>query len=624
MAREDPPPLKKHQIAAPGAGAILDAKSTVVDTTWATADHSDPVSSSSTSNATTTTSSSRPDHVLADFTAYAHAPPVYVDAKSPLGADQQHHYSSSSHSINTRKRQLPTSPQSSYPRSHTSAAFADFKLDFAGYEMGTGALRPVAAALHHPLYAASEVENPHEVIELLKSLHLTIRLDPAVLSQVADKLMYYGFDSALALAFATMEDLRHCGLHNQMDVQAVFQHTRRDFAARHFQGPGVFSNAYAVSRWLLLCGIPRKSAFEYTERLCRLGYPSVSDFELIVHDERALSEFRIGHRRLFVFCVTTAITQSQTQSHLPMTHTSHHVPHQQQHYGAVYDGGSSSTLMQPLEIHRETEFDSFLDALIDPSAESTRYSSSAMDSYHHHPYVQPHQLQYQYHDHRLSHPSEQDGSGGESDGEYVGDADFFRSTATNAGDHGLLSMNNYSTSDGLVGATSAAHTTVAMRALPGDVVQLLYEAVNMPRPNPCRRGKKIYWHVLANKGMKEERFEPLESFTAAELQNAYLRQYELPATSASSAKTDSWSEDNIRQLENAVKDPRCRHLSKVCWEMLATGRTGVDEYAPLAKFTASQLRSRFRSLFGDKRPQKLRQKKQLLKLQMQESLKKLG
>lgn len=578
MAREDPPPLKKQHIGGGAAGVILDAKSAIVDATLATS-----------------TTTSRSDHVLVDFasSAYAHAPPVYVDAKSPQADhQQQQHYNNS----NTRKRQLPTSPQS-FSRSHTGAPFADFKLDFAGYEMGGGggALRPGL------LYAASEVENPHEVMDLLKSLHLTIRLDPSVMNQVADKLMYYGFDTTLALAFASMEDLQHCGLHNHMDYQAVFQHTRREFAARHFQGPGVFSNAYTVSRWLMLCGIPRKSAYEYTERLCRLGYPSVSDFELIVHDERALSEFRVGHSRLFVYCVTTAITQLQHQQHMPSAHASH-MHHNYEH---VYDGGSSSTLMQPLEIHRETEFDSFLDALIDPSAaEAARYG--AADGYQY--------AQHQHHG-RSSRHSEHDGSG-ESDGEY-NDSDFFRSAA-NSADHMLLNMNYGGSGDGnALGASSAA-----MRTLPSDVVQLLYEAVNMPRPNPCRRGKKIYWHVLANKGMKEERFVPLESFTAAELQNAYLRQFELPATS-SSAKSDSWSEDNIRQLENAVKDPRCRHLSKVCWEMLATGRTGVDEYAPLAKFTASQLRSRFRSLFGDKRPQKLRQKKQLLKLQQQESLKKL-
>ncbi|KAG1697454.1 hypothetical protein DVH05_028612 [Phytophthora capsici] len=155
-----------------------------------------------------------------------------------------------------------------------------------------------------------------------------------------------------------------------------------------------------------------------------------------------------------------------------------------------------------------------------------------------------------------------------------------------------------------------------LRLLPQEQTQLLYEAVNLPRPNPCRRGKKIYWSVLATGGMKEDRFALLTQFTAAELQNAYLRQFELPATNP--VKMDAWSEDIIQQLEHAVKDPRCRHLSKVCWEMLATGRTGVDEYAPLSKFTASQLRSRFRSLFGDKRPQKLRQKKQMLKLQQQQ------
>jgi hypothetical protein len=314
-----------------------------------------------------------------------------------------------------------------------------------------------------------------------------------------------------------------------------------------------------------------------------------------MHDERALSELRIGHRRLFIHCMTIALNRSQ---HQPFSHSN---AHQMNHhnYGAnVYDAGSSSTLVQPLEIHRENEFDSFLDALIDPSADP-RYGagSSAVDSYHHH-------------HHHGTHVSEHSGDS-DDDG---GPSDFFRA-ATGSADHMLMSMNYHS--DDVNGVSNA----VAMRNLPYDVVQLLYEAVNMPRPNPCRRGKKIYWSVLANNGMKEERFAVLENYTAAELQNAYLRQFELPANNP--VKTDAWSEENIHQLENAVKDPRCRHLSKVCWEMLATGRTGVEEYAPLAKFTASQLRSRFRSLFGDKRPQKLRQKKQMLKMQQQESLKKV-
>lgn len=580
MAREELPPPTKKQHMSGNDGAILDGKSAKIDASWS-------------SEREAGSNNNRDSGVLLEYaTSYAHAPLVYVDAKEPESSIR----SSNNNSSNMRKRPLSTSPVSTPFARGGNVAFTDFKLDFGGYEMGSSAAQRASPLSQ---YAPVIEENPHEVIELLKSLNLTIRLNPAVLSQVADKLMYYGFDTVLALAFVTMEDLQHCGLHNHVDYQLVYQEARRDFAARQFHGPGAFSNGYTVSRWLMLCGIPKKSAFEYTERLCRLGYPSVNEFELIIHDERALSEFRIGHRRLFVHCVTIAINQTQHQVALG----GHHMNHHAQHYGPVYDGGSSSALLQPLEIHRETEFDSFLDALIDPSADPPRYGAApSVDSYHH---------QQQQHHHSMH---DDHGSGDSDEGEY-GDSDFFRSAAGSA-DHMLMSM-NYG-SDG-VGAPTAS--SVAMRNLPYEVVQLLYEAVNMPRPNPCRRGKKIYWSVLANNGMKEERFAVLESYTAAELQNAYLRQFELPANNP--VKTDSWSEENIRQLENAVKDPRCRHLSKVCWEMLATGRTGVDEYVPLAKFTASQLRSRFRSLFGDKRPQKLRQKKQMLKLQQQEGLKKL-
>lgn len=581
MAREDlPPPTKRQHVGRnnSNAGAILDGKSATIDAAW---NKSDAGGKDSSNNG-----------VLLEYTtSYAHAPLVYVDAKEPESTSRNISMS------NLRKRPLSTSPVLSAPFAcGGNVAFTDFKLDFGGYE---------TSQQQQQQYNGTPVieENPHEVIELLKSLNLTVRLDPAVVSQVADKLMYYGFDTVLALAFATMEDLQHCGLHNHVDYQLVYQEARRDFAARQFHGPGAFAAAsHTVSRWLMLCGIPKKSTFEYTERLCRLGYPSVNEFELIIHDERALSEFRIGHRRLFVHCVTVAINQTQHQVVLGGTshstaHMSHHQQHAQ-HYGPVYDGGSSSALLQPLEIHRETEFDSFLDALIDPSADQPRYGAAPVaESYH----QQQHQPMHQSH-------HDDHGSGDSDEGEYGG-SDFFRSAAGSA-DHMLMNM-NYSGHD----------ASVAMRNLPYEVVQLLYEAVNLPRPNPCRRGKKIYWSVLANNGMKDERFAALEGYTAAELQNAYLRQFELPATNP--VKTDSWSEDNIRQLENAVKDPRCRHLSKVCWEMLATGRTGVDEYAPLAKFTASQLRSRFRSLFGDKRPQKLRQKKQMLKLQQQEGLKKL-
>uniref|UniRef100_A0AAV1VEB8 Uncharacterized protein n=1 Tax=Peronospora matthiolae TaxID=2874970 RepID=A0AAV1VEB8_9STRA len=394
------------------------------------------------------------------------------------------------------------------------------------------------------------------------------------------RLAQDGFDSVLALAFATVLELQRAGI---PDAAVVWQQARRSFQARQFQGPGDLSSptSSTVSKWLETCGVPRAPSFKYAEHLCRLGYSSVRDLEFIVHDQRALAGFKTGHSRLVTYCVSTALN----------LHHHHQQQQQLQSYGTygpnVYTAGSSSALLQPLDIQRDNEFDvqaynCFLDALIEPLD---------VDRMQLQP---PPQQQPQQQSGRYAAPT-------------VAPVTDRKSDANNS----VHSLGVTTTSASLFTASTAP-----LRSLPHEHLQLLYEAVNLPRPNPCRRGKKIYWLVLASGGMKDDRYAPLTQFTGTELQNAYLQQFELPADSP--VKMDTWSEENIRQLEYAVKDPRCRHLSKVCWEMLATGRTGVDEYAPLAKFTASQLRSRFRSLFGDKRPQKLRQKKQLLKLQQQQ------
>ncbi|KAG7378807.1 hypothetical protein PHYPSEUDO_009470 [Phytophthora pseudosyringae] len=502
---------------------------------------------------------------------------------TPLDSDAQ---------LRNRKRQRPSAPASPCASS-TPAPFptpGELKLDFAGFEVGSSAppavmasLATSSSAMTYPAastdYSASDSYAPavstDDVPTFLESLRLA--QDAAALTLATQRLAQDGFDSVLALAFAAVSELQRAGI---ADAQLVWQQARRDFQARRFQGPGALSPSYTVSRWLELCGIPKASTFEYAEYLCRLGYSSVRDLEFILHDQRALAVFKIGHNRLMTHCVQAAISQQQQQQ-LQVANYQYgsHGPN-------VYTAGSSSALLQPLDIQRENEFDvqaydSFLEALIEPTD------------------VERLQQQQQ----RYSAPGALT-LGRENDANRVnlmGAADVF---------------GNRMSFGGVSAVASPVPTNMPLRLLPQEHLQLLYEAVNLPRPNPCRRGKKIYWSVLATGGMKEDRFAPLTQFTAAELQNAYLRQFELPASSP--AKMDAWSDDNIRQLEHAVKDPRCRHLSKVCWEMLATGRTGVDEYAPLAKFTASQLRSRFRSLFGDKRPQKLRQKKQMLKLQQQQ------
>ncbi|KAL3662850.1 hypothetical protein V7S43_012251 [Phytophthora oleae] len=499
---------------------------------------------------------------------------------TPLDSDAQ---------LRNRKRQRPSAP-SSPTAGNTLASFptpGELKLDFAGFEVGSNAssastslsFAATSSAMTYPAASAgysnttesySPAVSTDDVLTFLKNLQLA--QDSAALTLAAQRLAQDGFDSVLGLAFAAVSELQRAGI---ADAQLVWQQARRDFQARRFQGPGVLSSSYTVSRWLELCGIPKASTFEYSEYLVRLGYSAVRDLEFILHDQRALAVFKIGHSRLMAHCIQTAINQQQQQQ-LQVANYQYgsHGPN-------VYTAGSSSALLQPLDIQRENEFDvqaydSFLEALIEPTdterLQQERYPASGAITL-----------------------------GRENDANRVnlmGTADVFGNRMS------------------FSGVASPMPSNMPLRLLPQEHLQLLYEAVNLPRPNPCRRGKKIYWSVLATGGMKEDRFVPLTQFTAAELQNAYLRQFELPASNP--VKMDAWSEDNIQQLEHAVKDPRCRHLSKVCWEMLATGRTGVDEYTPLSKFTASQLRSRFRSLFGDKRPQKLRQKKQMLKLQQQQ------
>ncbi|KAG7400084.1 hypothetical protein PHYBOEH_006990 [Phytophthora boehmeriae] len=498
--------------------------------------------------------------------------------------------------LRNRKRQRPsetsTSPSTSLASSLASSfpTPGDLKLDFAGFEVGANATSamsapPLPLTSHAMPFSATSNANGYstagenyggtaandDVGTFLKSLQLT--QDPSALSVATQHLEQDGFDSTLALALAAVSEIQRAGI-AVADAQLVWQQARREFSNRQFQGPGMLSPNCTVSRWLQLCAIPKASAFEYSEFLCRLGYSTVRDLEFIVHDQRAMAVFKLGHSRLLVHCVTAAVNQHQQVANYPYSQGPN-----------VYAAGSSSAFLQPLDIQRENEFDvqaydSFLEALIEPTdtermQQQQRYSTGALNL------------------------------GRENDpnrANMMGVVDTF-------GNH--LSFGGMSTN-----MASPVTSNIPLRLLPQEHLQVLYEAVNLPRPNPCRRGKKIYWSVLATGGMKDERFARLTQFTAAELQNAYLRQFELPATNP--VKMDAWSDDNIRQLEHAVKDPRCRHLSKVCWEMLATGRTGVEEYAPLAKFTASQLRSRFRSLFGDKRPQKLRQKKQMLKLQQQQ------
>ncbi|KAF4317243.1 hypothetical protein G195_008802 [Phytophthora kernoviae 00238/432] len=450
--------------------------------------------------------------------------------------------------LRNRKRQRPSETSTSPSTSSLASSFptpGDLKLDFAGFEVGTNAtsamstaplLLTSATSSAMPFSATSSINGysavgdnygstvaNDDVLTFLKSLQLS--QDLTALSLVTQHLEQDGFDSTLALAFAAVSEIQRAGI---ADAQLVWQQTRRQFGSRQFQGPGMLSPNCTVSRWLQLCAIPKASAFEYAEFLCRLGYSTVRDLEFIVHDQRAMAVFKLGHSRLLVHCVTTAVSQQQQLQVASYPYSQG--PN-------VYAAGSSSAFLQPLDIQRENEFDvqaydSFLEALIEPTdaermQQQQRYSTGSLNLG------------------RENDPSRAN---------LLGVGDTFGSRLSFGG---MSSM------------ASPVASNIPLRLLPQEHLQVLYEAVNLPRPNPCRRGKKIYWSVLATGGMKEERFARLTQFTAAELQNAYLRQFELPATNP--VKMDAWSDDNIRQLEHAVKDPRCRHLSKVCWEMLATG-----------------------------------------------------
>ncbi|TDH71574.1 hypothetical protein CCR75_007093 [Bremia lactucae] len=479
--------------------------------------------------------------------------------------------------VHTRKRQRPFE---SSPTSFSTPE--DLKLDFTGFEVDVNTAPsdmplthlsldpsgmtypPTQTAMGYTGYYPTAVSE--DIVSFLKTLQLAH--DATTLVAITQRLAQNGFDSTLALAFASVTELQQAGV---VEAPLVWQQIHRHFQCLRYPGPGILSPSSSVSRWLELCGIPKATTYTYAEYLGRLGYACVRDLTFLLHDQRALEMFKTGHSRLVTHFMTLAATPSeqpppvQVASYPYTTHSCN-----------VYTAGSSNALLQPLEFQRENDFDvrvydSFLEALIEPT-DAERFQHFSIP-------------------------------------------ETITTSPENDAPHAPLSdsTDEFEPRLSFHATSSPLASNLPLRLLPQEHLQLLYEAVNLPRPNPCRRGKKIYWSVLATGGMKIERFTPLTQFTAPELQNAYLRQFELPTPTL--VKVDAWSHDNIRQLEQAVKDPRCRHLSKVCWEMLATGRTGVDEYAPLAKFTASQLRSRFRSLFGDKRPQKLRQKKQLLKLQ---------
>ncbi|GLD99083.1 hypothetical protein PINS_up007801 [Pythium insidiosum] len=138
------------------------------------------------------------------------------------------------------------------------------------------------------------------------------------------------------------------------------------------------------------------------------------------------------------------------------------------------------------------------------------------------------------------------------------------------------------------------------RTLTEHELSLLHDAVNLPaKTNPCRRGRRVEWNVLASNGMNDARFAALAQYSAEELEFNFNQRFESPA----SGRSSEWTPQLVRLLWEVSQDARCKNGQKTMWEQIAQGRTGVDRYKPLSKFSNSQLRSRYRTEFGDKRPQ---------------------
>jgi hypothetical protein len=441
-----------------------------------------------------------------------------------------------------------------------------------------------------------------DILSLLQDLNLTI--SNKFLPDLVEKLINIGYDSTLALGFVTLDDLNASGVENTSDCQIIQAAARQNMNLLAFRGPGVFSDSILVAHWLIMCGIPKLDALNYAEMLRQFGYTSVPHLELMTFDHCALSSFKRGHIGLLMYCIYNASTSNNSPVGDSLDWSLSPV---QSCNSTLSIGVSLTSAAAADESSRYPEFDTaydrFLDALLETNPQNSTSAMAGMSfisttgpqivftSNTNGTTSRVHPVTYtisslgargmplhgQVHTHHFSSMCE-------------------RSQLQQPIKHLQEVINNDST-------TELSHSN----SLPVHIVKLLQEAINMPAPNPCRHGKKIHWSILANGGMQDPRFHELTHYTTSELQNGY--KYEYHKQNKASKKTNPWTKEKIHQLEKATKDPRCRHLQKVCWELIATGRTGCPEYASLARFSASQLRSRYRSLFGDKRPELLRGEK---------------
>jgi hypothetical protein len=531
------------------------------------------------------------DHI--DGPTFAQAPVLFIDgdAEASLKADSAdllalksasaHHRSSeptsaSPGAINPNAN--PTTDGNSFNANNdtntnngngANVAFSSFELSYVPpphEAVPVGVSQYAAPATHaNPQYAPRLSLPVDQVGAFLQSLTLTFSTNAASVEYLRGRLGEMGYDSIIALAFVTDHEMAMAGIAFPQDQHMIRSCAHQEFAARRPHGPPNLYQMVTMSKWLMQCGIPRQMATVYTTQLQTFGYDNVQHFDSIGHDSRALGVFRPGHYHLFKYFLERVLQQQQQH------------PQQVagQGYNAYYNTSTTSATRRTADDFNPTLLDDLVPSGF-PNPTTSMYQQGANAN--------------------------------------VGGGYYQPPPTANANNNAMLhnaassftDMMHHDASSMALPTTSVnTNPTTAgpyLRPMAESDLRLLYEAVNMDdKTNPCRRGKKVDWTVIATNGMGDPRFAVLAQYTSDELERHYVRHHELPLHT--NARNSDWSSELIKLLWKVSQDTRCKNGTKTMWEQIANGRTGVAEYQPLAKFSNSQLRSRFRTEFGDKRPQ---------------------
>ncbi|TMW67367.1 hypothetical protein Poli38472_012483 [Pythium oligandrum] len=528
-------------------------------TVYASLDETDPIIESSGKDVTTTADLSQwqelkqeGDQVQFVDTSggtLSEAPVLYIDGGDTLAKGND--------PSRSRKRQRPVSPMASMQPATVS--LSNFQMTWAHGSMND-------AVVSDPFSVAHGAQGMPNYWVFLRSLNLSFSFDASHTNSIVTRLREKGYDSVLALSYANADDLVEAGIEGTADQNAIYASAQNLVRTRQYPRPPSLNSSIAVSRWLMLGGIPSERAVKYAAMLQHQGYDDLEQLCDLLHDEAALRVFAPGHRQV----VTHFLNELQYPQYArPNT---------------VYAGAS----VQPIQSYNSEASDEFSSVLFG------ELLPGATDDFPMSPLTPQPTAQ------RMTYAQNQAMSN------YTRDTNAQSMSFTQM----MGSTADLPVSSG-VGAPSPGGVSVTQRPVRpsrtmSDLeVRLLYEAVNLKgKVNPCRKNRKVDWSVIATNGMGDPRFTVLAQYTAEELEENYARHHELPAHTTS--RNSEWTTELVDLLWEVSQDARCKSGTKTMWEQIAKGRTGVDRYLPLAKFSNSQLRSRYRTEFGDKRPQSRR------------------